>query len=386
MNNEPLLTPGDEIRKELHKRGWTQDVLSQVLRLHLPAINQIIQGKRAITPDIAVALGAAFGDGPEKWMQLESAYRLSLAKLNPDPVHRRAKLYTYAPIKDMQRRSWIKQVDDINEQEQIVCKFFEINSLDEEPVINAAMREATRSLELNPSQKAWCFRAKHLAKALRIGTFNKTTLHKILPQLRELAIYPEEVRHVPKILAEYGIRFLVIEPLPSSRIDGAAIWLDADSPVIVLSLRYDRIDAFWFTLMHELSHILHSDLSVDEALFCGEGEQVPSITKNGVERRADNEAAASLVPPDKLDSFILRISPLYSKTRINQFANRLKIHPGIIVGQLQHRGEMGYSTNREMLVKVREIIASSAVTDGWGRIIAINETIGAKYAAKTTKN
>ncbi|MBN2269043.1 MAG: helix-turn-helix domain-containing protein, partial [Sedimentisphaerales bacterium] len=70
MNNEPILIPGDEIRKELHKRGWTQDVLSQVLKQHLPAINQIIQGKRAITPDMAVALGAAFGDGPEKWMQL----------------------------------------------------------------------------------------------------------------------------------------------------------------------------------------------------------------------------------------------------------------------------------------------------------------------------
>jgi HTH-type transcriptional regulator/antitoxin HigA len=386
MNSEPLLMPGDEIRKELHKRGWTQDVLSQVLNRPLPTINQIIQGKRAITPDMAVALGAAFGDGAEKWMQLESSYRLSLAKVNPDPVQRRAKLYAYAPIKDMQRRSWIKQVEDVDEQERIVCKFFGINSLEEEPVINAAMREATRSLELNPIQKAWCFRAKYLAKALRISTFNKTTCHKILPQLRELAIYPEEVRHVPKILAEYGIRFLVIEPLPSSRIDGAAIWLDADSPVIALSLRYDRIDAFWFTLMHELSHILHSDLSVDEALFCGEGEQVPSIIKNNIERRADNEAAASLIPPDKLDSFILRISPLYSKTRINQFANRLKIHHGIIVGQLQHRGEMGYSTNREMLVKVREIIASSAVTDGWGRIIAINETVGAKYAAKTTKN
>ncbi len=259
----------------------------------------------------------------------------------------------------------------MDEQERIICKFFEVNSLDEEPVINAAMRESIRSSELNPSQKAWCFRAKCLAKALHVNPFNKAACQKILPQLRELTIYPEEIRHVPKILADYGIRFLVIEPLSGSKIDGAAIWLDADSPVIVLSIRYDRIDAFWFTLMHELSHILHGDLSIDDALF-EEGKQESSVTKNDIERRADNEAASALVPSDKLDSFILRVGPLYSKTRINQFANRIKIHPGIIVGQLQHRGEMGYSTNREMLVKVREIAASSAVTDGWGRTIAIN--------------
>jgi HTH-type transcriptional regulator/antitoxin HigA len=381
QEDESVASPGKEIRKLLQDHGWTQDDLARILKRPLPTINQIIQGKRAITPDMAIVLAAAFGTTPEKWVSMEATYRLSLAKANPDPVQKRAKLYTYAPIKDMQRRLWIKQTDAIEEQEQIVCQFFEVNSLDEEPIITGVMRESIQSSKLNPSQKAWCFRAKHLAKALYVNPFNKMASNQILSQLLELATYPEETRHVSKILANFGIRFLVIEPLSSSRIDGAAIWLDATSPVIVLSLRYDRIDAFWFTLMHELSHILHGDASIDDALF-SDGVQIPSIAKDDIERRADEDAAASLIPPDKLSSFILRVSPLYSKDRINRFANRLKIHPGIIVGQLQYRGEISYSANREMLVKVREIVANSTVTDGWGRIVTTNVNQGAKNVIK----
>ena len=70
-----------------------------------------------------------------------------------------------------------------------------------------------------------------------------------------------------------------------------------------------------------------------------------------------------------LDDFVIRVSPLYSKARINQFANRIKIHPGIIVGQLQHRGEISYASHRHALAKVRDVVTSTALTDGWGHTV-----------------
>jgi HTH-type transcriptional regulator/antitoxin HigA len=87
------------------------------------------------------------------------------------------------------------------------------------------------------------------------------------------------------------------------------------------------------------------------------------------ETRADREAANMLIPRAQLDSFIARVGPLYSKDRINRFANRIGIHPGIIVGQLQYRKEIPYSANREMLVPVREIVIGEALTDGWGKTV-----------------
>ena len=164
---------------------------------------------------------------------------------------------------------------------------------------------------------------------------------------------------------------LSLNPLPQTRIDGVCFWLDDNSPVIALSLRYDRIDSLWFSLMHELGHVknrdgierngkLDTDLVGDEAIRTEE--------KPGFEQRADEFAANFLVPSKELDSFIASTKPLYAATRIVGFAHRLKVHPGIVVGQLHRRGEFSYSNHRKMLDKVRKIITSSALTDGWGSI------------------
>jgi len=110
---------------------------------------------------MAVSLAAAFGTKPEKWMQLELEYRLSLTRTNPNKIEKRARLYDYAPIKNMEKRGWIPCVTSNEEQEKVLCRFFEINSLNEEPQINVATRKPTGAQDLTAEQKAWCFRAKH---------------------------------------------------------------------------------------------------------------------------------------------------------------------------------------------------------------------------------
>jgi len=158
----------------------------------------------------------------------------------------------------------------------------------------------------------------------------------------------------------------MVEHLPGSKMDGATLWLSPEQPVIGMSCRYDRIDNFWFVLAHEMNHVIHGDSSMDDNLV-GEGAQATE-QKPDVERRADEWAANYLIPSEDIQDFILRVKPLYSKKRIIQFANRIKTHPGIIVGQLQRRKEILHSHNREMLVKIKDVVTESAMTDGWGHI------------------
>jgi HTH-type transcriptional regulator/antitoxin HigA len=360
--------PGDVLRAEISKRGWTQADVARILQRPLPTVNEIIQGKRGITPEMAVALGAAFGNGAEFWARLEADYRLALVPHDTEEIKRRVRLYELGPIKEMEKRVWIRPnlVNELLEAE--LCRFFEIGSISEEPKLSAAMRMGGQADSLSPAQRAWCFRARHLAKALVVKPFDPGRIDEAVRKLRQLAAYPKEARHLSDCLGEFGIRFVVVEPLASSRIDGAAFWLDERSPCIAVSIRYDRIDAFWFTVLHEFSHVRHGDASVDSDL-AGEDYR-PSEMKEDAERRADEEAAATLVPPQELRSFMRRVGPLYAKDRIIQFAHRIKMHPGVIVGQLQHRGEIGYAANREMLAKVREIVTQTALTDGYGRTIA----------------
>lgn len=359
-----LFPPGEFIRDELEARNWTQEDLAEILGRPLRTINQIIAGKKAIIPQTAQELAAAFGTTPELWLNLENAYRLGLERQEQGSVARRARLFALAPVKDMIKRRWICETHTAEEMELAVMRFLEISSLDESPSLDHAARKSTSYTSITPAQLAWCFRAKHLAKTLQVCPFNVTNASKALPDLHALTVSENLALKVPTVLASVGIRFVVVEHLPRSHIDGATLWLDDESPVIAVSMRYDRIDGFWHTLAHELSHVLHGDRSVDIDLVGAQRTDVAD--KPEIEQRADEEASRFLVASEKLDSFIVRHKPRFSKANIVQFANLHRIHPGIVVGQLQFRKAILYSHSREMLSPVRESLTTTALTDGWG--------------------
>ncbi|MCC7143374.1 MAG: HigA family addiction module antidote protein [Candidatus Eisenbacteria bacterium] len=366
-----VFPPGDFIREELDARGWTQDVLAEVLGRPARLVSEIITGKRAITPETAQGLGEAFGTGAQVWMNLEAAYRLSQVRGEGNLVARRARLYSKAPVKEMIRRHWIEHSASVDVLERRVLDFLGIDSLDEEPTpIPHAARKSTSYSAVPPAQCAWLIRASRLARAVSAVPFTETRFERGLSRLRELLHSPEEVRQVPRVLADAGVRFVVVEHLSQTRIDGAALWLDGKSPVVALSLRFDRMDYFWHTLLHDLMHIRNGDVGpASNPLVDSDIEVARSLASSErppFELIADKDAAEFLVPQAELDGFVARTRPLYAKVKIAGFAHRLGIHPGIIVGQLQHRGEIPFAHSREMLVKVRSIVTSAALTDGWG--------------------
>ena len=360
----PAPPPGAFIRAELEKRGWGQAELAKVIGRPLPTVNEIIQGKRAILPEMAVALGAAFGTGALVWLQRESAYRLSLVEQHDPETRARARLYGLAPVKDLERRGWIAPTRRARELEAELCRFFGVDCLEEAPRLEASARQPLSAEEFTAAQRAWLFRAAQLAAAAPARPFEPERFEAGLAALRALAGAAENVPQVPGALAELGVRFVVVEPLPRTRLDGAAFWLAPDQPVIALSLRYDRIDWFWHTLAHELSHVRHGDKRSLDANLVGESRVEPA---DAVEARAEREGAAFLIPPERLRSFILRTRPFYAKEKLLGFARRQGVHPGIVSGQLQHLKELGWDAHRDLLVKVRERLVRAALTDGWGQ-------------------
>lgn len=302
-------------------------------------------------------------------MNLESAYRLSKAKNDEGVVARRAKLYDKAPVKEMVRRGWIEASSSIDVLERRVRDFFGISTLDEEPQFWPYA--ARKSSAFSNYTRAWLFRARHLAPAVRVKRFGPAKIKDALDALRPLLHATEEARHVSRVLAEAGIRFLVMEHLPQTRIDGACFWLDETSPVIVLSLRYDRIDWFWHTLIHEIRHVerrhgLEQGWPVDVDLFARRTGAKVDGEDADTEREANEFAARALIPREELDDFVARVGPLYSQKKIRGFAGRLRVHPGIVVGQLQFQGKLDYSLHRRMLAPLRDIVTQATLTDGWG--------------------
>jgi HTH-type transcriptional regulator / antitoxin HigA len=366
--------PGEAIKEELEERGWSQRDLAAIMGVQPSIVNGIVKGTKPISLDLARNLAAAFGTSAQYWVNMDTSYRLHLVPTPYVATSVRSQLYEVAPVNEMIKRGWIESAYDVEVLQSRIEAFYgrpieQINSGD----LCYAARQGTEYGDgPTPAQRAWLRRARILAKAVHAELFTSSSIDAAIEKLRPLMGHAEEARHVPRVLAECGIRFLVIEQLAQTRIDGVCLWLDEQRPVIAVSMRYDRLDYFWFTVLHELGHVNKRDglttvLAPDVDLV---GEKASKTDlKPEVEQMADLFATEHMIQQSEIENFIMRVKPMFSKVKIQGFALRQGIHPAIVIGQLQHRGAIHWSHSREFLVKVRDIITSTALTDGWGQIL-----------------
>lgn len=358
--------PGEFIKDELEARGWTQGDLAKIMGRQDSVISAIVNGKRSISHEIAAELGAAFDTSAEVWMNAQTTFDLYSKREQENSVSRKAKIFGMAPVKDMIRRGWIKASEDLDTLETELKNFLD------EP-IGAVSFHKSDSSPLTPAQQAWLCGARKMAKGVQAAKFSQSIFSRALGTLKQLLMNPEDVRHVARTLAEGGVRFLIVEALPHTKIDGACFWLDEFSPVIVLTIRFNRMDNFWYILTHECGHVKNEDGIDGDILdlnLVGD-EATPFDDKSDIEKRADIFATDFLVAPSEMENFVRRVRPLFSKQKIRGFAMRIGVHPAIVLGQLQHRKEVDWSHSREMLVKVRDIAISTTLTDGFGHVVPI---------------
>jgi len=360
-----IFPPGEFLRDELDARGWSQTELAEIIGRPVRLVNEIIAGKRTITPETAIQLGDSLGTGAELWMNLESQYQLSRVRPTDGLVARRARLYERFPVREMIKRGLIEASKSFDVLERQFLAFFDIPDVDAEIRFCHAAKKSDPEDKSAVLQMAWLFRARRLAAEMVTAPYSEAQLITSLTRLSALLTAPEETRHVAKVLAECGVRFVVVEPIPGAKIDGACFWLPNAQPVVALSLRLDRIDNFWFVLRHELEHVLRGHGQERGYILDQDLEGTAPDQVNDEERVANAAAADYCVSQDELTGFIARITPFFKEERVLLFAQRINVHPGLVVGQLQRR--LGrYDLFRKYQVKVRQFVTSSALTDGWG--------------------
>jgi HTH-type transcriptional regulator/antitoxin HigA len=178
-----------------------------------------------------------------------------------------------------------------------------------------------------------------MKKAQKIKILKKYRPGVVTPnfiqELVKLSIEDKSPIRAQEYLKDHGI-ILVIEPhFTKTYLDGATILSNKDHPIIGLTLRYDRLDNFWFTLMHELSHIaLHNNSGIN--LFYDEIEGIKAINLDSKEQEADAWAEEILLPKAKWEVSPARLIP--SSMAANSLAKELGVHIAIIAGQIRHKG------------------------------------------------
>lgn len=377
MNYDDFKTPGQLIESLLEFRGWTKRVLAIILNMDETALNKIAAGKRPVDADLSLLLGEVFEVMPEVFLELQKKYDLAQARIvnRPDPGRAmRTYLFGGLPISDMIKRGWLDadNVKNVSQVETALVKFFGVTVIDEIEILPHAAKKTETFSPATPAQLAWLYRVKQIASEMIVAKYSPASAEKAILLLSNLLTAPEEARKVPRILTECGIRFVIVESLPSAKIDGVCFWLNNNSPVIGMSLRYDRIDNFWFVLRHELEHVIQKHgqetVMLDTEL---EGEKAGIGLDIAEEERIANIAASEFcVPQKRIDSFIARKNPMFSERDVLSLSNVLSIHPGLIIGQLQRKTGR-YDLLRQHLSKIRSSVSPGAMVDGWGDIAPI---------------
>ena len=333
--------PGVFIREELAARGWDQVDLAYILDIKVQQLSLLLNGRRNITPDMAVALGDAFDVPADFFANLQKHYDLQKAK-RPDPgVRTRASWVSTFPVREMIRRGWIEDTEaDLLDLQMM--RFFKTKSVKDIPYIgdgevHAHAAKKSDYEEVTPAQLVWLQRVRMIAQTMDCPGYSRDGLVEALPNIRAHMNDKEDLSEIPHILWKCGVRFAVVEPLCGSKIDGVCTWLD-EQPVIGMSTRLNRPDNLCFVIRHEIEHILQEDGKQTCYSHVDVFEPDRDVDELPVEeRRADEAAAEFLIPQAKLASFMNRKGKFISEKDVLAFSARHHIHPSIVIGQIQYR-------------------------------------------------
>jgi len=156
-----------------------------------------------------------------------------------------------------------------------------------------------------------------------------------LSKLANLSAHPDGPMRAVEFLRERGIVLVIVPHLIHTRLDGAAMLLVDGTPIIALTLRYDRLDSFWFTLFHEIGHVfLHFNHGLDEGFI----DDLDAAKDSQAEREADSFAESAFVPDQLWDTCPARFSN--APELVRAFAEEQKIHPAVVAGRIRkERGD-----------------------------------------------
>jgi HTH-type transcriptional regulator/antitoxin HigA len=225
-----------------------------------------------------------------------------------------------------------------------VCDFLGIATPHDLPQLAVSFRQSDIGDPEVAAEMAWVKRVEHLAQRQAVADYDRGRLEAAVPDLLANAARAQDVNRVPAFLHGLGVHFAIVPHLAKTYLDGAAFRLNGH-PVVAMTLRYDRIDNFWFTLLHELAHIVAGHEG-------GYLDNLDEESESPEEIEANSMARNWLIDRDALTAFVGEVNPYFSESRIRSFARSQGRHPAIVLGRLHYERLVPYQNLRKLLVPV----------------------------------
>lgn len=330
--------PGSLIKDELEVReDLTQKDLAVLLGVKPSFLNEIINGKRPVTADIAILLEKAIGISADYWMKFQSQYEIDSARIKEKNIEKMQLIEIwniirqYVPIKYLSKKGYL--TENLSFNISIIQSIYAVESID--GLINkyaekkVAYFKKSGKLQIDEQNMiAWTSLAEYEAKRKITNTFNFDNIPQLVNELNEIFYSNSNtLLKIEKKLAQYGIKFLLIDRLEKTPIDGYSFMCNGN-PVIALTLRHNKIDHLAFTILHEIGHIALHLRNNKDAIFL----DLTSIEETEIENQANVYAQQSLIASSYWDDFKENYTPLTDEL-IYAFSNKYHINPAIVLGR-----------------------------------------------------
>jgi HTH-type transcriptional regulator/antitoxin HigA len=337
------VTPaGETLLETLEAIGMSQTELATRMGRPYKTINEIIRNKASITAETAMQLEQVLGIPASFWLKRELRYREFLARLaEKQRLNNWVEWLKEIPIELMMSRGWIATGADKTQQVLNALKFFAVASPDAWRVLWESKEVAyckSAALKSNfGAIAAWLRQGEIEAREIECTPYKADTFRDALISIRALTVESVDFfqRELVNLCANAGVAVVFVPELPNTGISGATQWLNSTKALVQLSLSYKTDDQLWFTFFHEAGHIL---LHGKRQIFLEIGDK----DREQEEREADKFALDTLTNPIEWEQFIAQQS-YHSEIDIKEFAKKMGIAPGIVVGRLQHDKLLPYS-------------------------------------------
>lgn len=333
LSNLPV-PPGAVLEEELEARDMTQRELAQRTGRPYQAINEIVRGRKALTHETALDLERVLGVPAHVWVNLESIYRMTLARdREREFLHGQAEWLEDFPVREMERRGWIPRHRDKAGTAQALLTFLGVASFPAWIESRHAVQgfRISGNARISPGALAvWLQKGELDGHDVETADYNESMFRRATGQIRSMTtILAEESRHgMTTLCAEAGVVVVFTPELPRIGTSSAARWLSPTKGLIQMGLRWRRADIFWFNFFRECCYILR--------------HRVRDLHIDGIDGDPESEVDANEFAKDVL------ISPR-DWARFNEsgptapldairFAEEISVDPSIVVGRMQREG------------------------------------------------
>jgi len=319
-------------------------------------LSQLINGQANISNDLAKKLSVMLGTSVDVWQNLQNTYDQKLIEIQQSKdFDAQAELVKKIDYKYFVDFIGLPMTRSIKGKVTNLCKFFKVADLrimlKPDFLVNFRSSSSCNRERQIINSRAWIQTAMNLSKNIETKPYNAEKLKGYLPELRGMTVKEPKVflPRMNEIFSECGIAFILLPHLKNSGVNGAVKWVTEDRVVLAMNNRGLDADKFWFSLFHEIKHVLQQKIKM---VFISSTVEEMIDIDNHLEIEADKFATNYLISSADYKRFAP--SRYTSDDEIVEFAKTIGIHPGIVVGRLQHDGIL--AQNRCSKLKEKYVI------------------------------